>query len=467
MIGEILGERYEVQQLLGKKAGRRTLLARDLQTQELVVIKLLSFGSDFEWDSLKLFEREAETLKSLSHPLIPHYLNYFEVNLPTIKGFALVQTYIRAQTLEQYLQSGRTFTEAEVKQIAKAVLEILIYLHGLYPPVIHRDIKPSNILLGDRSGNSIGQIYLVDFGSVQTVLATESGTRTVVGTYGYMPQEQFGGRTVPASDLYSLGATLIYLVTGTYPADLPQKDFCIQFEQAANLSPSFTNWLKWMIEPSLERRLSSATEAIAALEKPQPINLPTLAVGKPDGSKIQLTKNGDSLEIIVPPDGFDSSILFTGLFAIVWNSFILFWTIGALSAPFPVNIPFALFSLPFWGAGFFMVYKILFHLFGRICLRLNLEQITLTWELFPWKFYRPRASPRQSITKLVYIPKHFIKDSEGTITAVPAQLDIWVGVKKYQLGGISGAIKSEAELEWLAYELSDWLGLPITNPIRN
>ncbi|MHC5596965.1 MAG: serine/threonine protein kinase, partial [Nostoc sp.] len=188
MIGEILGDvrgqdathlRYEVQQLLAKKAGRRTLLARDLQTQELVVIKLLSFGSDFEWDSLKLFEREAETLKNLAHPSIPRYLNYFEVDLPTIKGFALVQTYIRAQTLEQCLQTGRTFTEAEVKQIAKAVLEILVYLHELYPPVIHRDIKPSNILLGDRSGNSVGQLYLVDFGSVQTVLATETGTRTV------------------------------------------------------------------------------------------------------------------------------------------------------------------------------------------------------------------------------------------------------------------------------------------------
>ncbi|BDI17329.1 serine/threonine protein kinase [Nostoc cf. commune SO-36] len=467
MIGEILGEHYEVQQLLGKKAGRRTLLARDLQTQELVVIKLLSFSSDFEWDSLKLFEREAETLKNLAHPSIPGYLNYFEVNLPTIKGFALVQTYIPAQTLEQCLQTGRSFTEIEVKQIAKALLEILVYLHGLYPPVIHRDIKPSNILLGDRSGNSIGQVYLIDFGSVQTVLASETGTRTVVGTYGYMPPEQFGGRTVAASDLYSLGATLIYLVTGTHPADLPQKDFRIQFEQLANLSPSLTNWLKWMIEPSLERRLSSAGAALAALEKPQPTNLPTLVVSKPDGSKIQLTKNADSLEIIVPPTGFDPSIVFTGLFAIVWNSFILFWTIGALSAPFPFNIPFALFSLPFWGAGLMMVYKFLFHLFGRICLRVNPKEIAITWELFAWKFYRPRAAPRESITKLVYIPKHFTKDSEGTRIAVPAQLDIWVGVKKYQLGDISGAIKSEAELEWLAHELSDWLNLPITNPIRS
>ena len=94
--------------------------------------------------------------------------------------------------------------------------------------------------MGERSGNSVGQVYLVDFGSVQTVLAAEGGTRTVVGTYGYMPPEQFGGRTVPASDLYSLGATLIYLVTGTHPADLPQKDFRIQFEHLTKLSPSFT-----------------------------------------------------------------------------------------------------------------------------------------------------------------------------------------------------------------------------------
>ncbi|MBD2523406.1 serine/threonine-protein kinase [Nostoc sp. FACHB-133] len=472
MIGEILGERYQVQQLLGKKAGRRTLVARDWNTQELVVIKLLSFSSDFEWDSLKLFEREAETLKSLSYPSIPRYLDYFEVNSPTIKGFALVQSYIPAKTLEQYVQSGRTFTEVEVKEIAKALLEILIYLHGLYPPVIHRDIKPSNILLGERSGNSVGQVYLVDFGSVQTVLATEGGTRTVVGSYGYMPQEQFGGRTVPASDLYSLGATLIYLVTGTHPADLPQKDFRIQFEQVANVSPELTRWLQQMTEPSLERRFSSAAGAMSttgsaytALDKPQTTNLPTLVVGKPDGSKIQLTKNGDSLEIIIPPSGFDPSIVFTGLFAIVWNSFILFWTIGALSIPFPVNIPFALFSLPFWGAGFLMVYKLLFHLFGRICLRLNAEKITLSWELFSWKFYRPRASSRQSINKLVYIPKHFTKNSDDTRIAVPAQLYICSGVQKYQLGGNDIGIKSEVELEWLAHELSDWLGLPITKPM--
>ncbi|WP_414575824.1 serine/threonine protein kinase [Anabaena sp. CCY 9402-a] len=461
MIGETFNARYEIQQQLGKKAGRRTLLARDLVTSELVVVKLLAFSSDFEWDDLKLFEREAETLKSLSHPLIPRYVDYFEVNSPNIKGFALVQSYIPALTLEQYLQSGRTFNETEVKQVAKSVLEILIYLHRLHPPVIHRDIKPSNILLGERSGNSVGQVYLVDFGSVQTVLATEGGTRTVVGTYGYMPPEQFGGRTVTSSDLYSLGATLIYLVTGSHPADLPQKDFRIQFESVAHLSPGLTRWLKLMTEPNLERRFSSASVALQALDESQaPKNINSLVITQPAGSKIRLTKNWETLEILIPPLGFQPSMVFTGLFAIAWNSFILFWTIGALSAPFPINLPFALFSLPFWGAGGFMVYIFLFTLFGNIQLRLNSKQINLTYELFGFKFHRPRPSPRESITKLVYIPKHLTRDSSGDKTQVSPQLEIWAGVQKYQLGDTT-VIQSEAELEWLAHELSDWLGIPI------
>ncbi|WP_017651440.1 serine/threonine protein kinase [Fortiea contorta] len=461
MTGEVLVNRYEIQQQLGKKAGRRTLLACDLQTHELVVIKLLSFGSDFEWDSLKLFEREAETLKSLSHSCIPRYLDYFEVNSPTLNGFALVQSYIPAQTLEQYLQNGRTFTEIEIKQIAQAVLEILAYLHGLHPPVIHRDLKPSNILLGERSGNNIGQVFLVDFGAVQTVLATEGATRTVVGTYGYMPPEQFGGRTVPASDLYSLGATLIYLVTGIHPADLPQKDFRIQFEHLADVSPSFRNWLQRMVEPNLERRLHSAVAALSALEQSPLPNIATLTTSKPAESQIQLTKSSDDLEILIPSPGFQPSLIFLGLFAIAWNSFILFWTIGALSAPFPVNLPFALFSLPFWGAGGFMLYGFLFNILGRTRLYVDRQQIDLTYELLGFKFRRFHPSPRPNITKLVYIPQHFTKDAEDNRTQVSAQLDIWVGVKKYQLGGTDHGIKSDLELEWLAHELSDWLNLPI------
>jgi eukaryotic-like serine/threonine-protein kinase len=272
---EVLHGRYEIQQRLGKKAGRQTLLARDLETQQSVIIKLLTFGNSL-WEDFKLFEREIETLKSLSHPAIPSYLDSFEIEMRSSKGFAMVQSYIPAKSLEEEIAEGRTFSEAEIKQLARSLLEILIYLHDFHPPVIHRDLKPSNILLGNRSGNSVGQVYLVDFGSVQTLASREGKTVTVVGTYGYMPPEQFGGRAVPASDLYSLGATLIALMAKCHPADLPQKDLQIQFEDIETLQikldPDAIDWLKWLTQPSLDRRCSSAQAALEALEKPRQIS---------------------------------------------------------------------------------------------------------------------------------------------------------------------------------------------------
>jgi hypothetical protein len=263
---ELLCDRYQIQAQLGKKAGRKTFLAQDLETQAQVVVKCLTFGHDFEWDDLKLFEREAETLKSLHHPAIPEYLDFFELDLPHGKGFALVQSYIPAKSLEQHLKAGRSFTETEVKQLSEQLLDIMIYLHNQQPSVIHRDIKPSNILLSDRSGNHVGNVYLVDFGSVQTLLSQEGGTITVVGTYGYMPPEQYGGRATPASDLYSLGTTLIYLVTGRHPADLPQRNLKLQFRALTTVSETLTDWLEWLTEPDTGERLASAEAALAALQ---------------------------------------------------------------------------------------------------------------------------------------------------------------------------------------------------------
>ncbi|MBD2067366.1 serine/threonine protein kinase [Leptolyngbya sp. FACHB-671] len=267
----LLQQRYEIQRQLGKNAGRQTLLAYDRQENQQVVIKLLTFDRDFEWDALKLFEREAETLKALSHPSIPRYLDFFEIDLPDAKQFALIQSYVKGRSLDHVLKAGHTFSEAEIKQLVKSLLEILKYLHGRKPPVIHRDIKPSNIILGDRTGNSsnnrIKQVYLVDFGSVQTLATQEGRTVTVVGTYGYMPPEQFGGRAVPASDLYGVGATAIALATRKHPADLPQKNLRIQFEPFAHLSPAFAVWLKQTTEPTLKGRFASAQVALAALKQ--------------------------------------------------------------------------------------------------------------------------------------------------------------------------------------------------------
>jgi hypothetical protein len=255
----IINKGYEIQRQLAKKAGRRTLLARDINSQELVVIKLLAFSNDFSWENLKLFEREAQTLQTLEHPSIPRYVDYFELDTNGGKTYALVQSYIEGKSLEEVLQEKGKLTEAKIKNIAKSLLEILIYLHRRQPPLIHRDIKPSNIILAEHP-------YLVDFGSVQTLANKGGKTVTVVGTYGYMPPEQFGGAATAASDLYSLGATLITLATGIQPANLPQEDMRIAFEEVADLTPGFVEWLGWLIEPSLDIRASSAEVALEALE---------------------------------------------------------------------------------------------------------------------------------------------------------------------------------------------------------
>lgn len=466
--GEVLHERYEVRRQLGRNAGRRTFLALDLETQELVVVKLLLFGVDFQWDDLKLFEREADTLKALSHSAIPRYLNYFEIDVSNYKGFGLVQTYVEGTSLEESLKAGRSFSEQEVQQIAKALLEILIYLHERQPPVIHRDIKPSNILLA-KSGQ-VDQVYLVDFGSVQAYAAKENSTFTVVGTYGYMPPEQFGGRTVPASDLYALGVTLITLVTGTYPADLPQRDLRIQFEQAATLSPAFADWLRWLAEPSLSQRSPSALKALQVLQQGKRRDSP-LVVRQSSDSRVSLTKNANALEVVIPSVGFNVGTVCLSLFVIILNycNAIVLNSLARsgfsrVAGPFSLDLAWASVLLPFFGIGVGFLVVVLFVLFGRTRLSLDQQQVALTYELFGWKHHYPRSTHRQNIYKLEYIQGPFVTSSGGQTVEVPPRLIIWAGTQKYQLGAIGGL--SQVELDWLAHEISDWLNLPLSEGLH-
>ncbi|MGY2765638.1 serine/threonine protein kinase [Thermostichus sp. MS-CIW-26] len=440
-------QRYRPERRLSKRSGRHTYLAQDLLTSEQVVIKLLLFGPDFDWADLKLFEREAQILQTLSHPAIPEYRDHFEISLEGGRGLALVQTYIDAPSLQEWMEQGRRFAEPEVRDLAQKLLRILIYLHELHPPVIHRDLKPSNILLG-----SDQQVYLVDFGSVQAAAPREQGSYTVVGSYGYMPLEQFGGRTVPASDLYSLGATLIHLLTGQHPADLPQEGARIVFEQAVHLIPPFRDWLRWMTEPVVADRPTSARQALEALEHldRRPALIPSDAAAvptrQPAGSRIQLHKSEQTFQVVIPARQIGVLVLLP--FAIAWNSFITFFTIISVGfAPFPANLVFGLFILPFWTVGLGMVGVILYGLFGKVHLRIDTKYIRLAHEVFGLRFGNVPPSRRWDIDRLELIPRQ------------SPQLNIWAGNRKYELG--AGIPLQEPELEWLASELSRWLKIPV------
>lgn len=471
LIRQVLHDRYEIRSLLGRKTGRRTFLATDLTTRSPVVIKLLLFGRDFTWDDLKLFEREAETLKSLDHPAIPQYLDFFEIETKLGKGFALVQTYIEARSLQDWLPSGRTFSEADLKAIARQLLHILDYLHRRQPAVVHRDIKPSNILLGDRSGNSPGQVYLVDFGSVQT--AQQGGTVTIVGTYGYMPPEQFSGRTKPASDLYALGATLIYLATGQHPSELPQQELRILFADRVNLTPTLVDWLQWLTEPSLDLRLESASKALAALEKPRLRKDPAAIVKKPPGCKVQVIHTRQKLEILIPPQGFSSGMIWMSVITIpaVWlivSGYITAFSYWGLSI---ITSPIALIGAWCLGMCLWVIWVILFALFGRTKLCITQNEISLIHEYFGLSCLslRVRTASRQSIRRIALTSPSYKTNFVGTTTAAPSQLNIWAEMKNFKLtsqGSLSKTdrrrVLTDADLEWLAQELSDWLKLPVT-----
>jgi serine/threonine protein kinase len=300
---QVLQGRYQLQQQLGNNAGRQTWLATDIKISpaEPVTVKLLAFSPQMKWDDFKLFEREASVLKQLNHPRIPKYRDYFSLDKQTGAGlcwFGLVQDYMPGCSLQQLLDRGKRFTEIQVRSIATQVLEILTYLHKLNPSVLHQNIKPSNLILGKDK-----QVYLVDFGAVQNTAAVEGVTFTVVGTSGYAPLEQFWGKAVPPSDLYALGATLIHLLTGISPADLPQHNLRFQFQDQVSINSSLVSWIEALTEPDLELRLRTASQALKDLKTGRFIHYSLKTIQPPFDTKIQILKSPKQLIIKISWQG--------------------------------------------------------------------------------------------------------------------------------------------------------------------
>jgi len=265
--GEIIAQRYRIIDTLGQGGSGTTYQAEDLQTHQQVALKALSLHRMTDWKMMELFEREARVLAQLNYPSIPKYLDYFQVDTPQNRSFYISQQLAEGQSLAVMVQNGWRANESVVQQIAVQILEILVYLHKLEPPVIHRDIKPNNII---RSPD--GQVFLVDFGAVQdTYHSTFMRGSTVVGTYGYMAPEQFRGQAVPTTDLYGLGATLLFLLTHRSPAELPTDRLKLDFRSRVQISEKFADWLEKMLEPDTEERFSSAKEALKALRNKREI----------------------------------------------------------------------------------------------------------------------------------------------------------------------------------------------------
>ena len=260
---------YCLIQELGRNrdSGQITYLANRLNQTIQVVIKQFCFANtEKDWSGLPAYERAIQILQRLKHPGIPRYLDFFA----TTNGFCLVQEYKNATSLDQL----DSLTLSEIKQIAISLLETLAYLQSSIPPIFHRNINPQSILVDEQKS-----VYLIDFSLSYLDSDSFTSSSKVAKTPGFIAPESLYEIT-KASDLYSLGVTLICLITGTksaYLGDLinPQKPYHLNFKHLLpTVHPHFLNWLEKMVEPNVNRRFPNAARALTAL-KPIPVLRPS------------------------------------------------------------------------------------------------------------------------------------------------------------------------------------------------
>lgn len=255
--GAIAGiEGYTVVEIINQTNRGRTYLART-ESGDPVVIKELVFATAPTSEEIDAFEREAQILRTLDHPGIPHFRASMQTGEGVHKRLYLVQDYIEGQSLASRLEEHR-FSEDEVVRMAGEILEILVYLQSRSPMVVHRDVKPDNLLVG-----SGGHVWLVDFGAARDHGATYSGT--LVGTFGYMPIEQLGGMIDGSTDVYALGATIAHLLTRREPWEF-LRDGQLSLD-GLDVSPGFRAWLERAMARTTSSRFASAEAALEGLRQ--------------------------------------------------------------------------------------------------------------------------------------------------------------------------------------------------------
>ncbi len=245
---------YHVSERLSAHAnrGRNTYLARESDSERLVVIK--------EWRQIDVSDSapdyanylpEIDRLQQLDHPNFPRYLNSF--GTPT--GFCLVREYLPGVSLAEL----GTLPPADIRLVADTLLNVLDYLHHLTPAVIHQNIKPENIIVDTQTELAI---YLVDFG-----LHPQPNERGQI--YAHPEFTPVG----EAADLYSLGISMICLLTGTSTSQaqhLFDRDYRLNFQHLlpANTDPQLIAWLKNMVESNHQQQyLDTFTERPVATNR--------------------------------------------------------------------------------------------------------------------------------------------------------------------------------------------------------
>lgn len=264
----LLGKRYKIDRVLGSGGFSVTYLAEDTQRpgNPLCVVKhLVPARNDvrFLQTAKRLFKTEAEILEKLGrHDQIPQLLAAFEENAE----FYLVEEFIEGHPLSDELRAGQQYSEPEVVELLKSILDVLVFIHERH--VIHRDLKPSNIIRRQHDH----QLVLIDFGAVKQMqpqdYAQEEGFTVAIGTRGYAAPEQLAGYPSLSSDIYALGMIGIQALTGKFPSQLQpnMESGTLMWRHLRPIQAELANILDKMICYYFNERYQSAIEVLRDLK---------------------------------------------------------------------------------------------------------------------------------------------------------------------------------------------------------
>ena len=240
--GTVLQNRYRVERLLGGGGMGVVYLARDqrLANRYCAIKEMVDHFIDPQQrlEANEYFAREADTLAQLKHQAIPAITDRFDDH----NRHYLVMEYVEGRNLEEELaaRNNQPLPEGLVIDIARQLCDVLAYLHGMTPPIVYRDMKPSNVMLTPK-----GRVVLIDFGIARLFKPQKKGT--TIGTLGFAPPEQYKGEVDPRSDIYSLAATLHYLLTARDPEKFPP----FSFPRVKELRPDVSDNLAGAIDTAL------------------------------------------------------------------------------------------------------------------------------------------------------------------------------------------------------------------------
>lgn len=260
-----LAGRFALERQLGAGAFGKTYLARDLELSREVALKLFDpRHATSDWKARELFEREASVLRALRHQGVPEVFDFLHVEHDGRQHALLVMEFVDGVSVQRMIDEQHTLAPEDALHLFLELLNVLEYLHARVPPILHRDIKPTNIIV-----RPSGTPVLVDFGSVRNVFMHEDeGGSTIVGTYGYMPYEQYMGQATPSSDLYALAATFLHLMTGRAPRDFVGHSGAIEVPAKMPGDARMVAALQRMLRRAPGERFASAREVRQAILSP-------------------------------------------------------------------------------------------------------------------------------------------------------------------------------------------------------